>query len=278
MEGWVMSDLDHILHPRSIAVVGASSDPNNPIGQLWLRCAIDFGFGGELYPVNPKASDIMGLKCYPSIRDIPGPVDYAISLIPRHLVPQLLEDCGAKGVRTVHLFTAGFSETCEEEGIRLEEEVIRIAQNSGVRIIGPNCMGIYCPESGLSFNPNFSKEGGGVGYISQSGGNARKLTESGGIRGLRFSKVISYGNASDLNEADFIEYLAHDPQTKVIAAVRFSAGGSIAVRLFVQRSLALERTRCLLPRALSFDGFLARLDDLGRVGKGSSGCELSIVL
>ncbi len=210
--------LDYIFHPRSIAVVGASSDPNNWIGQIFLRSLISFGFEGRLYPVNPKADEIMGLKAYPNVRDIPGPVDHVICSIPAPLVPQLIEDCVAKGVKVVHMFTAGFSETGEEEGIQLEAKILELAKRGGIRLIGPNCMGLYCPGSHISFEEAFPKESGTVGFFSQSGGNASELVNIAALRGIRFSKVISYGNAVDLNEADFLEYFIHDPETKIIAA------------------------------------------------------------
>jgi acyl-CoA synthetase (NDP forming) len=188
---------------------------------MFLRGLLESGYEGEIYPVNPKATEISGLKSYPNVKDIPGPVDHVISLIPAHLTPQLIEDCGAKGVKTVHLFTAGFSESGEEEGARLEAELADIGRRVGVRVLGPNCMGIHCPKARLAFNIGFtreSKESGTIGFISQSGGHAVTAAEVGPVRGLRFSKIISYGNACDLDETELLEYLTHDPDTEVIAA------------------------------------------------------------
>lgn len=167
--------------------------------------------------MNPKGGEIGGLKVYPSIKDIPGPVDYAIASVPARLSPQLMQDCVAKGVKAVHFFTAGFSESGDEKGIALEAEIAQIAKRGGVRLVGPNCMGIYCPESRLSYWSEFPKESGPIAYLCQSGGNSIHLVQMGAPRGLRFSKVVSYGNASDLNESDFLEYFIQDTSTKIIA-------------------------------------------------------------
>jgi acyl-CoA synthetase (NDP forming) len=133
-------------------------------------------------------------------------------------VPQVIEDCIAKGVKSIHFFTAGFSETGEEEDAELERRIVSRAREAGIRLIGPNCMGIYCPAARVAFMPEFPTEPGPVGFLSQSGGNAGDMVYAAARRGIRFSKVISYGNAADLNEGDFLEYLAEDPETKIIAA------------------------------------------------------------
>ena len=210
--------LDDIFHPRSIAVVGASSGPLNIHSQMFLDNLLHFEYEGKIYPVTPKFDQISGLKAYPSVRDIPGPVDLVTSLIPAAVTPQLLQDCVTKKVKAVQLFTAGFDETGEQEGSRLQEELVRIARSGGVRILGPNCVGIYCPESRISFASDFPREAGKVGFISQSGGYTYLAVRMGAVRGLRFSKVVSYGNASDINESDLLEYLAHDSKTEIIAA------------------------------------------------------------
>lgn len=213
--------LEYIFHPGSIALVGVTSDPANFMGLGFLKGLQEFGYDGQIYPINPKASQILGLKAYPSIRDVPGPVDHVISLIPAPLTPQLIEDCGAKGVKVVHLFTAGFGETGEEEGKRLEAELLALARRVGARIIGPNCMGIHYAKNRVTFDmglPEEAKESGNISFLSQSGANAVSLVHMGQFRGLRFNKVVSYGNAIDLNESDFLEHFAVDPDTEIIAA------------------------------------------------------------
>ncbi len=208
--------LDHVFHPRSVAVAGASTHEGP--GGSFVGAIKEMGFQGPLYPVNPKATEILGLPCYPRLRDVPGPVDYVISSVPAPVVPDLVEDCGVKEVRTLHFFTAGFSETGELELAALENRVVERARELGVRIIGPNCMGLYVPSTGLSFMPGLPKEAGPVAFISQSGANAGEFIRMTALRGLRYSKVISYGNAADLDESDFFAYCAADPETRVIAS------------------------------------------------------------
>ena len=212
--------IDYVFHPRSVAVVGAGVPKFGPggMGYGFIMAMQDMAFEGGLYPVNPRHQEILGLKCYPSLLDIPGPVDHVIFAVPAHVVPQVIEDCVAKGVKSIHFFTAGFSETGEEEDAELERRIVSRARQAGIRLIGPNCMGIYCPAAKVAFMPEFPTEPGPVGFLSQSGGNAGDMVYSGAVRGIRFSKVISYGNATDLNEADLLEYLAEDPETEIIAA------------------------------------------------------------
>ena len=213
-----MSVLDLAFSPRSIAVVGASSNPDSRTNQNFLRPLLAFGCKARVYPVNPYLSEVVGLKAYASIQDIPEAVDYVICAVPAPLTPQVMQDCAAARVRVVAIFTAGFSETGEEIGRRLERDIVDIARHSGVRVIGPNCLGVHCPKSGMSLEADIPRRSGHVGFISQSGGNAKELILAGAEHGIFFSKVVSYGNAADLNEADFLEYFARDKDTRIIAA------------------------------------------------------------
>ena len=211
--------LDYIFHPRSIAVIGVSGKPRDwGGGNMFLSALQKFGFPGPLYPVNPNVEEVLGLRCYPSLSAIPDPVDHVISSIPAMGVLSLMDDAAAKGVQSIHFFTAGFRETGEQDRIDLEREVHERAKVAGIRLIGPNCMGLYCPSSGVSFGGDFPKEPGNVAFISQSGLNSEDLVHSATLRGLRFSKVISYGNATDLDESDFFEYCTADPDTEIILA------------------------------------------------------------
>ena len=207
--------LEEIFHPQSVAVVGASGNPVT-WGYSYTCHLIDYGYRGRIYPVNPKYSEILGIKAYPSLRDIPGSVDYVISCIPAPEVPGMLEDCSLKGVKAVHLYTARFSETGRKGAAELEQEVLKQARRLGVRLIGPNCMGVYYPREGLSFGYNLPKEPGSVGLASQTGGGASSFVYLAAQRGLRFSKVVSYGNALDFNECDYLDYFAQDAETKII--------------------------------------------------------------
>ncbi len=213
--------LDYIFHPRSVAIAGVS--PPSPsggfagVGLGFLQAMADSGFQ-PLYPVNPRYQEVEGYKCYASLLDIAGPVDHVISSVPASIVPSLVEDCIAKGVKTVHFFTAGFRETGAAEMTELEAQVVARATGAGIRVIGPNCMGLYVPQSKLSFHSGFPTEAGPVGFLSQSGGNAIDMVVTSATRGVRYSKVISFGNAADIDESELLSYLAEDPQTQIIAA------------------------------------------------------------
>jgi len=214
------ANMDALFNPRSIAIAGVSTngDHRQLGGNSYLYAMIHTGFKGQLYPVNPKGGEIQGLRVYPSIRDIPGPVDYVVSAIPAAAAVRLMEDCAVKGVKAVHFFTSGFSELGKPEGIELERQVLAIAREHGIRVVGPNCMGVYSPASGVSFLADLGSEAGNTGMICQSGGNAMYVAREAARRGVRFSKVVSYGNASDINETDLMEYMADDPDTGIIMA------------------------------------------------------------
>jgi acyl-CoA synthetase (NDP forming) len=210
-------DLDFLFHPNSIALVGITTAKTWHWTLTFLEGLLEIGFDRPLYLVNPKGGELKGHKIYASLKDVPDNVDYVIGLVNAQIAPKLVEECAQKGVRAIHFCTAGFSETGEEDRVKLESELIEVARSKGIRILGPNCMGIYCPKSRLSYSPAFPEESGPVGVISQSGGNSIYLVRQAALRGVRFSKVISYGNASDINESELLEYLTQDVDTKIIA-------------------------------------------------------------
>jgi len=205
-----------VYHPKSIAVIGASSDSKKEESSGWVGRLLQFGYKGEIYPINPKAGEILGLKAYATISDVPATIDYAIVVVPRHLVSASLEMCIIKGVKIAHIYTAGFSEVGTEEGIKLQRDLERIIKAGKTRVIGPNCMGVYCPSGGISFDIRFPKESGPVTFISQTGVGGRRLIQLATGRGLRFNKAVSYGNAIDLNVIDFLEDAISDEETKLI--------------------------------------------------------------
>ena len=205
--------LEEILNPRSVAVVGASKSGR---GGGFIKPLQELGFKGGIFPINPKYDEIMGLKTYPRVKDIPGPVDFVISSVPASEVLSMIEDCAEKKVKGVHLFTARFSETGRQDAADLEREILRRARQGGMRLIGPNCMGVYNPAHGLAFGEGMPRKPGVVGLASQSGGAVGEIVGYAAQRGVRFSKAISYGNALDFNECDYIDYFAQDPQTKII--------------------------------------------------------------
>jgi acyl-CoA synthetase (NDP forming) len=207
--------VEEVLHARSVAIVGATP-MGNWGGGGFLAGLVNYDFKGKIYPVNPKYTEAMGLKVYPTLMDIPEQVDYVISCVPARMVLEILEQAVQKGAKTAHLFTARLAETGRAEGIETERKILELSRKSGMRLIGPNCMGIYNPAGGIAFHGDFPKECGPVGLVSQSGMLAREIVKASPLRGVYFSKVFSYGNAIDLNESDFLGYLADDPDTTVI--------------------------------------------------------------
>jgi acyl-CoA synthetase (NDP forming) len=208
---------DRLLTPESVAIVGATNTAPKR-GSSTIRFLKRAEFRGSIYPVNPKYQDVAGYRCYPSLHEIPGAVDHVVCCLPAHQVPALAKECIAKGVKLLHIYTAGFSETRIPERIELERQVVEIAKRGGMRLLGPNCMGIYRPSAGLAFNVHAPKDAGPVSVISQSGGNASDLGRMAAVRGLRFNTVVSYGNAADIHETELLQYLGEDPKTKVIGA------------------------------------------------------------
>ena len=210
--------LGRLFSPNSVAIIGASPTPFSG-GHQFTRFLIEHGFQGRLYLVNPTAGEILGLKVYPRLTEIPdSSVDYVISCIPAESVLSLLDDCGKKNVKLVHLFTARLKETGRDKETKLQSDILEKARKLGIRILGPNCMGIYYPELGLSFNYGLPRESGPVGGFFQSGGGAAEFVRYAALRGVRFSKVINYGNASDIDEVELLDYFASDDKTKVIAS------------------------------------------------------------
>ncbi len=212
-----IKEFEPIFCPKSIAVIGASTT-SIKAGSVWVWSLKAAGFPGSIYPVGSKSGCIADLEISTNLRLVPGEVDYVIVAIPRQSVLKLLDDCVAKNVKAVQFFTAGFSEMDAQQGHKLEEQMLEKARQGNVRIIGPNCLGVYCPEHKIPFPLVELGESGSVGFISQSGGVAAKLVTIGIARHINYSKVVSFGNGIDLDAGDFLEYLAADPKTKVIGA------------------------------------------------------------
>ncbi len=204
-----------VFNPKSVAVVGASSNIRKGGHRRFV--AILENYKGNLYPVNPKEVEVAGIKAYPNVNDIPEDLDHVVVSIPSGGVSKVMEDCVKKGVKIVTVFSSGFSES-GQDGKRLEEKIVNIAHSGNTRVVGPNCIGVYCPSSGLSFFPTLPKEEGDVAFVSQSGGLAMAFVQTGSLYGLGFSKVVSFGNAADLDSTDYFEYLADDQKTSIVAA------------------------------------------------------------
>jgi len=224
-----LKEFEPIFYPKSIAVVGVSAT-SIKAGSLWVWSLVSSGFPGRIYPVGSKGGQIGDLQIFPNLRLVPGEVDYVIVSIPRQSVLELLDDCVAKNVKAVQFFTAGFSEMDAQQGHKLEEQMLEKARRRGIRIIGPNCIGVYCPEHKIPFLMGAPGESGPVGFVSQSGGIATKLVTTGTARHINYSKGVSFGNGIDLDASDFLQYLAADPKTKVIGA--YLEGTRDGARLF----------------------------------------------
>jgi acyl-CoA synthetase (NDP forming) len=214
-----VTDYDRIFHPRRLAIVGVSADSRSiGFGNGILMACRAMGFAGEILPVNPKGGTFAGQEIYRRVDDIPGEIDFAAIAVPAEAVPDALEACRRKGAAGAEVVTAGFAELGTPEGIALERRIKEIAA-TGIRVIGPNCFGVYCPRSGLTLlpGPDLSRESGPVAFLSQSGGMSIDFAHAGKWMGVRFSKVVSFGNGADLRETELLRYLGGDPETGTVA-------------------------------------------------------------
>ena len=211
--------MDFFFNPKTVAVVGASATPGK-ISNVIIRSLKDSGFAGTVYPVNPKHDSVEGLRCYPSLAEVDSEIDVCVFAVPAQLVPGIIEGSGGK-VRGAIIISGGFKET-GEEGRGLEGELHELVKKEGVRIIGPNCMGIYDTVSRLDtfFIPpdRMKRPGpGGLSIISQSGSFAVTAIDELAAEGIGVARVVSYGNMIDVNESDCLEFLSGDDSTRAVA-------------------------------------------------------------
>ncbi|MFO7965061.1 MAG: CoA-binding protein [Desulfobacterales bacterium] len=211
------NQVDRLFHPRSVAVVGESSKGMG--GPGFLLAHMKQGFTGKLYAINPKGR-IKNYETYPSLLDIPGPVDHVVVAVRANVVPNIVRDCVVKGVKSAVMFTSGFREWEGEAGAAREAEIVEIARKGNLRLIGPNCMGFYCPKTGLSYRADMPRglTNGRISILSQSGGVAMTPVFMAADKGIGFAKSISYGNECDFGAVDSLLYLAEDPDTEIICA------------------------------------------------------------
>lgn len=213
-------NLNPMMNPRSVAVIGASRDPSK-VGHIILQNYIDDGFKGELYPVNKNIQEnekIIGLKAYRSVLEIKKPIDLAVIAVPAPIVPDVLEECGKAKVKTAVVISGGFAEV---GNVDLQEKIVEIAKKYNIAMLGPNCLGIMDPASRVDtlFLPTYKLSRpkiGGVSFVSQSGAVGSTILDLIAKEGFGLAKFISYGNAAYIDEVDLLEYLLHDKQTKVI--------------------------------------------------------------
>ncbi len=206
--------LNGLLRPKSIAVVGASATPGK-IGYTVVKNLRESGYEGAVYPINPKADEIMGYKVYPSVSDVPGEIDAAVIVVPAKLVPEVTEECGKKGVKGLIVIASGFSEVGRAD---LEQQVVEIAHRYGMRVLGPNIVGTLSNSDKLnaSFAP-FLPLPGKAALVSQSGALLIAMDASSYLRRVGFDKLISIGNMSDVDFADLVEWLDRDENTTCVS-------------------------------------------------------------
>lgn len=201
------------FNPRSVAVIGASSDPKK-MGYAVMHNLLHFP--GQIYPVNNKRSDVQGLKAYPTVSSIPNPVDLAVITVPALQVPKVMQECGEKGIPLVVVITAGFKET-GSEGKALEDRMLEIARSYNIRIVGPNCLGLIVPPRGLDTTyVHESPDSGGIAFISQSGAIINTVVDWSLKNDIGFSAVFSVGNQSDLDFIDYLRFVEQDRNTKAV--------------------------------------------------------------
>ena len=226
----VIAELDRIFNPRGIAIIGASNRPGN-LGYFFLSGFVQHGFDkSRICVVHPTETRVDGVAVYHSACAIPFDVDLAIVFSPRDTVPGVVRDCAAKGIKGIVICTSGFGES-GAEGMRLQQEIARIARAGGSRVIGPNCVGIFCPDSGLTnFAGIMPRKSGSAGMFSHSGSMSVSFPIAASGLGINFNKSVSYGNECDLNAADFLEYFGQDAKTDVV--VGYVEGVSDGRRFF----------------------------------------------
>ena len=208
-----------LFEPRGIALIGASDEKgrNNARPQQFLE---KHGFRGKIYPINPKRESVYRVKAYPSVTKVPGPVDHAFIMTGPNVVPSIMRDCAEAKVKVATIFTADFAES-GSDGAKLQAEVVAEAKKGGVRVIGPNCMGVYCMDPPAMISPNTVLQlpeiyKGNIGVISQSGSLTGTFLSRGQHRGMGFSKMVSIGNECHISVAEVGEMLIDDPKTKCI--------------------------------------------------------------
>ena len=231
--------MNRMFSPKSLAVIGATETPGS-VGRTIMENICAQPFGGVLYPVNPKRETVLGVKAYPNIRSIPGVVDLAVIVTPAEAVPGIIQECAEIGVRGAIIISAGFKET-GVAGAELERQVLENARHGNMRIIGPNCLGLMFPHTGL--NATFAAgmaRAGSVAFISQSGALCSAILDWSFAQNVGFSAFISIGSMLDVDWGDLIDYLGDDPYTKSIVVYMESIGDARSF-LSAAREVALSK-------------------------------------
>jgi len=234
--------MKEIFEPRSIAVVGAARE-DGKLGYIVLRNLITSGYEGDLYPINPKADEILGLKCYRSVKDIEGSVDLGVFLVKGALVPHLLKESVEKGVKAAIIISAGFKEI-GKDGAELERQVMEIVRDNGIRVLGPNCLGVINTFQNMNatFTANYP-ERGPLAIISQSGAICTTILDWNQKAKVGFSRFVSVGNKVDIDEGDLIEYIGKDEETKVIGMY---IEGSDSGKKFMEKAKEASKRKAIV--------------------------------
>jgi acetate---CoA ligase (ADP-forming) len=261
-----VTSLRSLLYPRSVAVIGASRKPGT-IGQLLVQCILQNGFSGTLYPINPNAESVMSVKAYPSILEVPGHVDLAVIAVPAPFVAKVIDECGCKGVRSTVVISDGFKER-GPEGAGREREIREITLGHGMRLVGPNCMGVINTDPAVNLNATFSivyPPQGNVAFLSQSGALGLAILEYAKNLNMGISSFVSVGNRADISANDLLQYWEQDPRTRVILLYLESFGNPrkfarIARRVSKKKPIVVVKSGSTLAgsrAALSHTGALA---------------------
>ena len=240
-----MHPLDPFFFPTSVAIIGASSDPER-IGGRPLRFLVEAGFPGAMYPINRSgAAEIQGLPAYASLAEVPDPVDHVIVAVPVAGVEAALQDCARKGVKAVQVFTAGFAEV-DSAGAALQERLVAICRQADMRLVGPNALGLLNPRA--NFYATFSTALNGlrprpgvIGMATQSGAFGSAAYGMATLRGIGLSRVIATGNESDVDVAECIDYLAGDADTRVICAALEACKDGARLRAALRKAAAAAK-------------------------------------
>jgi acetyltransferase len=212
-----MEGLDALFNPSSVAVVGASSSPGKVGHDIFVNI-LRGGFTGTLYPVNPKAKSIASVRAYPDIQDIPDPIDLAIIILPPVHTEMAIRHAIDKGVKAIVIVSAGFKEV-GGQGLEIERRIVALCREAGVRVVGPNCLGVINPKADVLLNASFSARmpsAGNISFISQSGALCTAVLDFAADKDFGFSKFVSIGNKADVDELDLLRYFHADPETEVI--------------------------------------------------------------
>jgi acetate---CoA ligase (ADP-forming) len=259
-------DLENLFHPRSVALIGASTEQNKLSGRPF-RFFRDYGYAGNVYPVNPKYPEIAGVPCFAKLSDIPGEVDLAVITLPATAVPEALAECGARGVKAAAIISSGFAEV-GGEGVRLQEELQRIALENGIAVCGPNCSGfVYFPKRvtatfSVGLDGGFP-EAGPAAFISQSGALSSYILGAAKERGLAFRYWITTGNECVLSFTDYLQYVLEDPEVRLVLGYLEDARDGQAFQAAARRALALDKPLIILKAGRSEAGAKASVSHTG---------------